>query len=58
MFADVIFRREKNDDRKYAVRRPAVVMFVKKNNQAGTKLREQAQKQKMPLDDVELRSIK
>ena len=41
-----------------AVRRPAVVMFVKKNNQAGTKLREQAQKQKMPLDDVELRSIK
>ena len=41
-----------------AVRRLAVVMFVKKNNQAGRKLREQVQEQKMPLDDVELRSIK
>ena len=41
-----------------AVRRLAVVMFLKKNNQAGRKLGEQVQEQKMALDDVELRSIK
>ena len=49
MFADVIFRRERSDDRKYVCGSQA---------SCGRKLREQVQEQKMTLDDVELRSIK